>query len=296
MANLNPSDKHKGRILKEVRQAKGISLDSMHEITKIPLDILKSIEEGYSVRTVSSYYLKAFIKKYALQLGVDVKDVLDDYHEEKLPPRAAPVARKEEAAFDLEKLIPRFRQQQIVVGVGIILLLFSITRILGCWGRPKSPSKPKAAKAASVSQAKKNTEEKSKAALPRKEIPADTGQHASTATAKVEATLPSLPVAPSASKASQGPSQKLGKKVNLTVRAKRNGWLQVKVDGNLVFQSAVKQGTVESWQANKIIELSGKNINDLDFEVNGRVLESLGRSDRSARRILITEDGLSVKN
>ena len=84
-------------------------------------------------------------------------------------------------------------------------------------------------------------------------------------------------------------------KVKLTVKAQKKGWLQVKVDGNLVFQSVLDVGASESWQANDAIELSGKNIHNLEFEVNGKVLGGLGRADRSARRVIITKDGLSVK-
>jgi len=86
------------------------------------------------------------------------------------------------------------------------------------------------------------------------------------------------------------------KKVRLTIRAKKSGWLQVKVDGNLVFQATLEQGATESWVAEKMIELSGKNIYNLDFEVNGKVVGGLGRDDRSARRVVITDSGLSVKS
>ena len=34
----------KGQVLKQAREQKGISLDSIHEATKIPLDALKAIE------------------------------------------------------------------------------------------------------------------------------------------------------------------------------------------------------------------------------------------------------------
>ena len=45
----------KGQVLKQAREAKGISLVAVHEATKIPLDALKAIEEGYTIRPLTSF-------------------------------------------------------------------------------------------------------------------------------------------------------------------------------------------------------------------------------------------------
>ncbi|HQL41483.1 MAG TPA: helix-turn-helix domain-containing protein, partial [Candidatus Omnitrophota bacterium] len=52
----------KGLILKQAREAKGISLEAVQDATKIPLDSLKAIEEGYRVRTMTDFYYRAFVK------------------------------------------------------------------------------------------------------------------------------------------------------------------------------------------------------------------------------------------
>ena len=85
------------------------------------------------------------------------------------------------------------------------------------------------------------------------------------------------------------------KRIDLTVRATKSGWLQVKADGQVVFQSTLKKGAAEAWSAADEIELSGKNINLLEFELNGKMLGALGPSDRGAKRVVFTKDGLSVK-
>ena len=77
---------NKGQILKRLRESKGIALETVHESTKIPMDALKAIEEGYTIRTLSSFYYRGFLKIYAQFLKVDVGEVLDDYHPEKIPP------------------------------------------------------------------------------------------------------------------------------------------------------------------------------------------------------------------
>ena len=47
-----------GELLRSTRETKGLSLEVIHETTKIPLDVLRAIEEGYNVRTLTPFYLK----------------------------------------------------------------------------------------------------------------------------------------------------------------------------------------------------------------------------------------------
>ena len=69
----------KGRILKEIRESRGISLETIYNETKVPLDALKAIEEGYTIRSISPFYLRGFAKIYARYLDVDVNKVIEDY-------------------------------------------------------------------------------------------------------------------------------------------------------------------------------------------------------------------------
>lgn len=76
--NSNPS----GVLLKEARQSQGLALESVHEATKIPMDVLRAIEEGYTVRTLSPFYLKGFIKMYAQYLNVTLAPMADSFRPE----------------------------------------------------------------------------------------------------------------------------------------------------------------------------------------------------------------------
>src|SRR3989338_3787676 len=74
-----------GQLLKQTRESKNISLETVQEATKIPLDALRAIEEGYTVRTLSTFYYWGFVKIYAKFLGIDVREVIENYQPEKLP-------------------------------------------------------------------------------------------------------------------------------------------------------------------------------------------------------------------
>src|SRR3990167_2543756 len=75
----------KGLVLKQARESRGIALQTVHEATNIPMDVLRAIEEGYTVRTLSPFYYRGFLKMYAKYLNVDVTTVVEDYQPERLP-------------------------------------------------------------------------------------------------------------------------------------------------------------------------------------------------------------------
>ena len=90
-------------------------------------------------------------------------------------------------------------------------------------------------------------------------------------------------------------AQSENNKVEVAVRAIKDTWIQVKADGNVVFQMTLSKGSMESWSADNRIELSGRDIEQLDMEVNGKHIGSLGGGERRIKRVLITQEGLTVK-
>src|SRR5580698_3774537 len=78
---MSPTDSNsnKSSILKETREARGLTLEIVHEATKIPMDALKAIEEGYTVRILSPFYYRGFIKIYAEFLGLNVAEMYKHY-------------------------------------------------------------------------------------------------------------------------------------------------------------------------------------------------------------------------
>ncbi len=303
MAHSSGSQKKSmGGLLKETREAKGISLSTIHEVTKIPMDVLKAIEEGYTVHSLSSFYLKGFIKMYAQYLDVEMKPEMFDQkvdeeketHVERKPP--VQVAVKPDDQFD--SFFNKERQRWIVLIIGAVLLFVLCLRVGGC-----ILAKARAAKS-SVKTSTVVDVPPSADAIP---VPKPKAQKAtSVPTAQNTAAVPEVktiavtPVAAQKVKEPEAAPQAIDpeppeNKVRVTIRARKKGWLQVKVDGMLVLQSTIREGAVESWTAEKQIEVSGRIIHELEFELNGKVLGALGRADRTARRVIITKDGLSVK-
>lgn len=300
----------KGALLKKARQAQGISLDTVHENTKIPLDALRALEEGYTVRTLSPFYQKGFLKIYAQYLGCDVNDLLNDFKpkevldssargnypssaqksflsKEKPGPsssKASPLPLFNLKEINFSKRISQFfnRDRLILAGkfLGILIFVFIFFKAAGAVSQ-KLFSKDK--KMVSIKSAALTEAGKSKKEKPVKE------NHLSSMKSTVEAQPSGIPAFDSLTK------EETAKNVILSLRAKKNTWLQVKIDGSTVFESILKKGVTETWTAKKEIELSGKNINQLEFEVNGKMIGPLGREDSQAKKVVITKNGLSVK-
>ena len=283
-------------LLKDAREAKGLTLEIVHEATKIPLDALKAIEQGYSVRILTPFYYRGFIKIYAEFLGLDVKEVFKAYNIEKQevkiaqPAASAPVAKpaavrpkpfkpKIPWVSQPDSFAPEFLrglwtpQSRMLIGRVCLagVAIFLLVKIGGCIGS-YIKMKPKT-KAAQVSGSMKTVKEKPKAAVP----------------VARSTVLEAQPAAVTTS------SRSVTSKVQVALRAMKDSWIQVKSDGNVVFAMTMAKGTIESWEANEKIEISGKNLGELQWEVNGKELGSLGAGQRRAKRVVITKEGLSVK-
>jgi cytoskeletal protein RodZ len=325
-------------ILKETRQAKGISIEAVHEATKIPLDVLKAMEEGYTVRALASpFYRKQFIKMYAAFLGIEIKEsAFAELPKEEVKP--APFKRPpvKEKQFEPKKgfTLTKQQKQQIVLAVGSVLALFLVTKAVAFIGSKiaqhkanqkttvKAKEKPKAAKKKKAEKAKAKKIEIKEVKKEEAKKPESKKAEVKEEAEPIEPVAIPIPVVPAQaeiplaepepepreeakevkaiepkprSTTSAAASMEAAKVVNLTVRAKKKSWLQVKVDGNTVFQSSLQKGAVENWQAEDQIELTGNNILFLEFEVNGKMIGTLSRTEGRARKLIVTKDGLSVK-
>ena len=277
MGLLPPTNSNNGKpsILKSTREAKGMTIEIVHEATKIPMDVLRAIEEGYSVRILSPFYYRGFVKFYAEFLDLNGGEIYKQYGLDQPPPRptsSATVSVKagREAAGGSNVFLEQtqewfafvFKPKTLkfifkVIGFLLVLLLFS--KMVGCIASHMNKKVEKRIKIY------KNVEEKG-------------------------AVLNSPGI-----KHKSIQAQSENNKVEVAVRAIRSTWVQVKADGNVVFQMTLSKGSMESWSADNRIELSGRDIEQLDMEVNGKHIGSLGGGERKIKRVLITQEGLTVK-
>ena len=260
-----------GEKLKKIRQELGLSLEEAQKKTKIHLNILKAIE-GDSLSGLSPVYLKGFLKIYCKFLRVDPKDYMPDYKETGAHITNV-IATKDVSekpkiyTMFLNSVRPSKKFKTAFVYILIIILL-----ALGLFNLGK---------AVSSNRKKHSTQEKLLRNIPVK------------TESKKKPSLQKAAVSNLASREDK-PQKEIASGIRLAIRARENCWVNLKVDGRVVFQRVLEKGRSENWQAKDRIELSLGNAGSVELEVNGQQFLSLGRRGQVLKNILITKEGLKV--
>jgi len=235
------------------------------------------------VRILSPFYYRGFIKIYALFLGLDVEETYKHYGLDqagKAPAVATPsVAARRKAPQPPNVILGQTQAwfsgffnpknvKKIFKVIGILVVLFLLFRMGGCI----------------VSHFNKKTVSVSRTLV--KERKSKVYKYAE----EDNSVLPPVEIKHESVKA-----QSENHKVEVAVRAIRDTWVQVKTDDKVVFQTILSKGSREDWTADNHIELSGRNLDQLDMEVNGKYIGPLGGGERRIRKVLITREGLTVK-
>ncbi|MCM8757911.1 MAG: DUF4115 domain-containing protein, partial [Candidatus Omnitrophica bacterium] len=84
------------------------------------------------------------------------------------------------------------------------------------------------------------------------------------------------------------------KPIKVKIRAKEDCWVKSIVDGKVVFQSILKKGRFNIWEAKESVELSLGNASGIELYVDDKLFSTLGKAGQPIRRLLINKEGLQV--
>ncbi|WP_430035639.1 RodZ domain-containing protein [Peribacillus simplex] len=120
-----------GNRLKEAREAKGLSLEDLQELTKIQKRYLIGIEEGNYSMMPGKFYVRAFIKQYCEAVGLDSEEIFEQYksevpsvYSEELPEQLSRVqSRKTIPAGDSKvvEMLPKILAAVLVIGAAVLI-------------------------------------------------------------------------------------------------------------------------------------------------------------------------------
>lgn len=294
-----------GRLLKLERQRKSETLEMVHEATKIPIDSLKAIEEGYKVRMLTSFYYKNFVRLYARYLGMDADRLVSLIPSEKglvsedvvsrkkasLPIRSGKSPKPSVAGIDFSGMAGILSSRKFAGVVSLVIVFLFL--VAGCfWAGAgikrllKRQTSPRQTEIKTPSAVKAESKPEPLPVKPLvKPVPV-----------KAQTPVPVKAEAPAAVKAVTTPTtDKAMDTVVVTIRARSNSWLVVRLDGNINFQGILKKGNSETWTARKVIDISGNDMDLLEFEVNGKNVGRLSRRDVKGKKIRVTAQGLTVE-
>ncbi|OIO35639.1 MAG: hypothetical protein AUJ74_05310 [Candidatus Omnitrophica bacterium CG1_02_44_16] len=285
----NNIEKSFGFILKEARSDKHIGLEEASKHTRIHINILKAIEND-DVASLGAVYVKSFLRLYADYLGVDKEEVLRCYRQAAGQPEPADIRKVEPSGH-----FPKHHLSQdniflknykfFIVGVLAFIAVVSTVRFI-----KNHPAKPRSAQVSAQKSAQRTAQVAAKkAAVEKALIPAPVKK-----VIPVELPMPQ-PVVVKKHAILNTTAKNTQKNIVLVIKAKDKCWLQVKVDGKVVLQNIMPKGNSESWQAYDKIELWLGNAGAVQLEINGKLLQKIGRPGQTLRHVVVTMAGLSIR-
>ena len=242
--------------LKEKRGELGYSIEYVVENTKLHPSMIKDIEEG-NLANENPTYIRGFIKIYAAFLKVDLGSSLEEIGAAKPMVREKePKLRKIDRSVIFNRIGSIVKQISPDIRKKIIIVLAGIA-LLWAFFSVSSFVVGKIMKFFTAPA--KSTQEVEK------------GEES-----EVGAVLPE------------------DEELVATLTAKKNCFLRVVVDGNLLFEGLLKQGARETWRGDKEIELKIRDGSAIILEVNGRSIPTLTSLRKPIKSLKITPSGIVV--
>lgn len=250
--------------LKKAREQKGMSLSDIADATLINVRFLEEIEHG-NFSFLPQTYVRAFLREYALIVGLSPDDVLRTYESRNAPvpasrepdaptpgpPPSPPADRKEK-----EPINPTLALVALVV-IGVLAVVVALWNIM-------------------------DTE--TPAAI--REIPFDSVRQEQ---ARGLATDSGKAVA------AKQPAPALHDTLVLTAVASDSVWIQVVIDNTAPRNIFLKQDGRRTWKAAKRFALTLGNAGAVEFTLNKKQLGKLGKAGSVLKDIELTHSTLTQK-
>ena len=248
-----------GSTLKEARNKKAVSLEDVHAKTKIHPRVLQLLEDEKFDKLPSPLFVKSFLKAYAEFLEINPQELLQTYEKEgqKEPDQVLFIKSTAPRA----NISPRFDKKLLVIPgtlAAVFLVLFVLVgmfKAVGGW----------------VSKAK---------------TPISTHK---------KAVSPKIISSEWLYQVSQGDFPKLNEKtpLQLKIHAQNDVWLRITCDGKVLFESILKKGATESWEAEKTIELWTGNSSNMQLSINGAPLKP-STNKSAVKKMRVVHTGIKI--
>ncbi|MEC2525086.1 DUF4115 domain-containing protein [Bacillus thuringiensis] len=295
-----------GQKLKEAREAKGLSIDQLHEITKIQKRHLVAIEEGNYDVLPGAFYARAFIKQYADAVGLNGEELLVE-HQSTIPqserrevPQVSTGQKTQEtmqksSSWPVADHMPKILVALLVIAVGVVI--WFVFQALTGKDDEKVPSAQ--SEKIEVQKAKDSPLDTKKAEEPKKEEPKKEELK------KEEPKKEEQPAPPTGQQEVKvvGTTGKVStleihnnKTLELEISAKGASYVDVKDDaGNEILNTTVQSGQTEKLDVStlKEVRLNIGSAPNVEIKLNGQVLAfPLDPQKEYHQRLVIKNQGI----
>ncbi|MBR4749018.1 MAG: helix-turn-helix domain-containing protein [Abditibacteriota bacterium] len=231
-----------GQILREKREARGLSAEEAEAETRLAADSIRAVEDNRFDEFKNKVYARAFVRDYANFLAVDPKPLLDRLDEIYAPPQEAAEEREEGAREEYPEPLPEKSApglDRVVISFAVFLLLALI-----CYG------------------VSRYTRQSPTAPAPEPGSPAVTAVQPE----------PAVPAQPE-------PVKKYAEGVSVSV--KTFAWypatqLRIVVDGVVKYNQSTGPASCLEYTGKTYVKIYTDNSDHIQIRVNGRLEDSMG--------------------
>ncbi|GAB6441695.1 MULTISPECIES: helix-turn-helix domain-containing protein [Bacillus] len=299
-----------GQKLKEARGTKGLSIDQLHEITKIQKRHLVAIEEGNYDVLPGAFYARAFIKQYADAVGLNGEELLVEYQstipqsEKRDVPQVSTGQKTQEtmqksSSWPIADHMPKILIALLVIAFGVVIwFVFQALTGKGDEKVPNAQSEKIEVKKAENSPLDTKKDEV-KAEEPKKEEPKKEEPK------KEEPKKEEQPAQPTGQQEVKvvGTTGKVStleihnnKTLELELSGKGASYVDVKDDaGNEILNTTVQEGQIEKHDVSTVkeVRLNIGNATNVEVKLNGQVVAyPLDPEKELHQRLVIKNQGI----
>lgn len=300
-----------GQKLKEVREAKGLFIDQLHEITKIQKRHLIAIEEGNYDVLPGAFYARAFIKQYADAIGLNGEELLVEYQstipqsEKREVPQVSTGQKTQEtmqksSSWPIADHMPKMLIALLVIAFGVVVW-FVFQALTG-----KDEEKVPSAQSEKIEVKKAENspldtkKEEAKAEEPKKEEPKKEEPK------KEEPKKEEQPAQPTGQQeikvvGTTGKESTLeihnNKTLELEITTKGASYVGIKNEaGNDIFSGTIEEGQTQKYDLStaKEVNLNIGSAPNVEFKLNGQVVSfPLNPEENYHQKFLIKNLGIN---
>ncbi len=270
-----------GEYLKRERKLRGISLREVSDFTKVPVNLLRAIEDDDYDSLPHPTYVRGFIRAYCKCLGLDENDAILQY-EEILRAREESGVKAEETKTPLpqhrstEWTVAERRRIALVVSlfvIGVMIVLFSFIFMNRYDTQDGGPS-------GDVKEGESivETVDEGVTGMATFQPPLES-EKLSEETVEEEPTSPeTMAVAGEGDEVGDKPQEEPQKGHILVINAIERTWIKASIDDKEPFEVLLKEGEKVSWEAEKGFLLLIGNAGGVNLVLDGREMGVPGES------------------
>ena len=263
-----------GARLKQAREEQGISLRQIATATKISMGALDALERSDYSRLPGGIFSRAFVRAYALEVGLDpeqtVQDFLVEYEQygaagaDHAPPEVTP----DDLAF-----LERQRRAMRILRYASIGLVVVIAGGVVAWKMATRPSpsvavvQPGDPPPVSLPDPPPPPASSVPPAIPPAVVPASSTPDASGPAASAPAGV-----------STAAPAKGENDIVRLHLQMTGESWVRVTVDGTLQIERTLQAGDTRDTTVGREIYLQVGNAGNVQWAINGRPAKPLGKA------------------